>query len=76
MDVGLVKEGDRNFEFSVRSDHLGWTGLLLVTGSKPLPDAPPQGTVQDAAAFAAYLDKATNGGDWETEMVWYDIKAQ
>ncbi|MFS0735807.1 toll/interleukin-1 receptor domain-containing protein [Sphingomonas sp. 1P06PA] len=75
-DVGLVKEGDRGYEFSVRSDHVGWTGLLLVTGSKPLPEQPPQGTVQEAKAFADYLGRVTEGTDAEAEMVWYNIRPQ
>ncbi|MET0268912.1 MAG: toll/interleukin-1 receptor domain-containing protein [Sphingomonas sp.] len=71
-DVGFAKQG-RDYDFSLRSDHLGWTGLLLVTGGAPLPNVPPQGAVLDSGAFADYLRAAARTGDQQAEMVWYEI---
>ena len=71
-DVGFAKQG-RDYDFSLRSDHLGWTGLLLVTGATPLPDEPAQGTVRDSGAFADFLKRGSTSGGQKAEMVWYEI---
>lgn len=73
MDVGLKKVGDRRWEFNIYSDHVGWTGLFVIVGNRPLAQTRPQGTVQSAADFAATLRAATAQGDWDADMVWYRI---
>ncbi|SNS31917.1 TIR domain-containing protein [Sphingomonas laterariae] len=72
-DVGLVKQADGKWEFNIYPDHLGWTGLFVVVGDRPLAKAMPQGTVQGSAEFASTLREATAGGEWDADMVWFRI---
>ena len=75
-DVGLVHDTPKRYEFTLRSDHLGWTGLLLVTGDRPLPGNKAQYSVIGSHAFGAWLQRATDHGDWQTEMTWYRIQSR
>lgn len=72
-DVGLVKHGEKGWEFTIYPDHLGWTGLLLVAGDKPLAQKLEPGAVQSADGFAKTIAAATAGGQWDAEMVWFRI---
>lgn len=76
MDVGLVKQGDGEWEFNIYPDHLGWTGLFVIVGDRPLARTMPQGTVQPSAEFAQTLREATATGDWDADMVWFRIDPQ
>lgn len=76
MDVGLVKQGDGKWEFNIYPDHLGWTGLFVVVGDRPLAKSMPQGTVQPSAEFARSLREATAAGEWDADMVWFRIDPQ
>lgn len=73
LDVGFVKQGDGKWEFNIYPDHLGWTGLFVVVGNRPLAKAMPQGTVQPSAEFARTLREATAAGQWDADMVWFRI---
>lgn len=72
-DVGLVKTGEKGWEFTIYPDHLGWTGLLLVVGDGPLALKREQGTVESADEFAKTIAQATAKGQWDAEMVWFKI---
>lgn len=76
MDVGLVKQSDGKWEFNIYPDHLGWTGLFVIVGDRPLARAMPQGTVQPSAEFARTLREATAAGEWDADMVWFRIDPQ
>ena len=69
----IVENGDKNWEFSIYPDHLGWTGLLLVVGDSPLAQKKPPQTVQSASDFARTITAATQSGEWDAEMVWFRI---
>lgn len=72
-DVGLTSTAPDRYEFSIYPDHLGWTGLFLVVGDRPLAVTKPQGTVQSARDFAATLRRATAEGAWDADMTWFRI---
>jgi len=74
QDVGFSHDSGNHYEFTLRADHLGWTGLLLVTGDRPLPNNKPQMTVTGSHDFGDWLQSATDHGDWHTEMTWYRIQ--
>lgn len=76
QDVGLKKTGDRKWEFNIYPDHLGWTGLFLVVGDRPLAQTQPQLKVQRSGEFAQTLRAATAQGTWDADMVWFRIDAQ
>ncbi|ARS26767.1 toll/interleukin-1 receptor domain-containing protein [Sphingomonas sp. KC8] len=69
----LVKSADGKWEFNIYPDHLGWTGLFVIVGDRPLAKAMPQGTVQSSAEFARTLREATVNGEWDADMVWFRI---
>jgi hypothetical protein len=73
MDVGYQHPGDREWEFSIYPDHVGWTGLFVVVGDRPLGKVMPQGATQSSREFAATLREATREGEWDTDMVWFRI---
>jgi len=73
QDVGLKKTGDNKWEFNIYTDHLGWTGLFLVVGDRPLTQTKPQLTEQPSRDFAATLRAATAEGNWDADMVWFRI---
>ena len=73
-DVGYVEPKPREYEFSLRSDHTGWTGLILVVGDGDFAGALKQGEVHTAADFARILESGTAKGSWASEMVWYKIQ--
>ncbi len=80
-DVGYTHDDDRSYEFTLPATHTGWTGLLLVTGSRPLPrfTGRASGTElpgMDSHAFADWLGRATGAGAWQAEMTWYEIQAR
>lgn len=75
-DVGLVKAGNGKWEFNIYPDHLGWTGLFVVVGDRPLAKAMPQGTVQPSAEFARTLRAATASGEWDADMIWFRIDSR
>lgn len=72
-DVGLVKSGEKGWEFTIYPDHLGWTGLLIVVGDGALAKKREQGAVESADEFARTLAEATAKGQWDAEMVWFRI---
>ncbi len=69
----IVENGDKNWEFSIYPDHLGWTGLLLIVGDGPLAQKQPPQTVQSSADFARTITAATRSGKWDAEMVWFRV---
>jgi hypothetical protein len=73
-DVGYIEPKADSHEFSLRSDHIGWTGLILLTGSTPFAGKLTQGEVHTPADFAAIVERGTAGGGWASEMVWYKIE--
>jgi hypothetical protein len=73
-DVGYIEPKARSHEFSLRSDHVGWTGLILLTGSTPFAEPLTQGEVHDPADFARIVERGTTAGGWASEMVWYKIE--
>jgi len=73
-DVGYIEPKARAHEFSLRSDHVGWTGLILLTGSTPFAERLTQGEVHDPADFARIVERGTAAGGWASEMVWYKIE--
>ncbi|WP_380878231.1 hypothetical protein ACFB49_16140 [Sphingomonas sp. DBB INV C78] len=73
LPAELVKTGDGKWEFNIYPDHLGWTGLFVVVGDRPLAKSMPQGTVQPSAEFASTLREATAAGEWDADMVWFRI---
>lgn len=68
----IAKIGDNRFRLELDSDHVGWSGILLVTGKGPFDGklvGPPLG-----ARGPDWLDKfvsAAAQGGWQTDMVWY-----
>ena len=74
--VGFVQDNPRNYQFTLRADHLGWTGVLLVTGDGPLAANKPQYTVTGSHEFGDWLQSATSHGEWHTEMQWYRIQSR
>ena len=73
-DVGYIEPKERSHEFSLRSDHVGWTGLILLTGPEPFGEALTQGEVHAPADFAGIVERGTARGGWASEMVWYKIE--
>ena len=73
-DVGYVTPKPLSHEFSLRSDHTGWTGLILIVGDQPFGDKLTQGEVHTAPDFAKVLERGTATGHWASEMVWYKIE--
>jgi type II secretory pathway component PulM len=73
-DVGYVEPKANAHEFSLRSDHTGWTGLILLTGSTPFAGRLTQGEVDSPADFAGIVERGTSAGGWASEMVWYKIE--
>lgn len=73
-DVGYVEPKARTYEFSLRSDHTGWTGLILVVGDGDFAGTLKQGEVHTSADFARILEAGTAKGNWASEMVWYKIE--
>lgn len=63
--------GDR-YRLQVDLDHLGWSGLLLITGKGPFDEtiiAPPLGQ-RDAAWREKLVSLAVQRG-WQTDMIWF-----
>jgi len=73
-DVGYIEPKARAHEFSLRSDHTGWTGLILLTGNAPFDEPLIQGEVHQPADFARIVERGTRAGGWASEMVWYKIE--
>lgn len=73
-DVGYVEPRPETHEFSLRSDHVGWTGLILLVGDGDFAGTLRQGEVRAAADFARLVESGTAGGRWSSEMVWYKIE--
>jgi hypothetical protein len=73
-DVGYIEPKPRQYEFSLRSDHVGWTGLILMVGDGDFAGKLTQGEVHSAADFARMLEQGTASGQWASEMVWYKIE--
>jgi eukaryotic-like serine/threonine-protein kinase len=64
--------GDDTFQLLPATEHLGWSGILLVTGTGPFDDgliAPPV-TARSAEWRQRFLDTARRQG-WRAEMVWF-----
>lgn len=72
-DIGFKNPEEGRYEFNLYPDHLGWTGLFLIVGDKPLAKTEPQLTKQKSAAFVADLRQAIAGGNWDSDMFWYRI---
>lgn len=68
----ITVEPNDTYKLSMRTDHQGWSGILLLTGQGPfapeLVAAPPSG--RGADWNQKVLDAARAGG-WRAEMVWY-----
>lgn len=68
----ITVEPNDTYKLSMRTDHQGWSGILLLTGQGPfapeLVAAPPSGRGPDWNQKV--LDAARASG-WRAEMVWY-----
>ncbi|MDB5684630.1 MAG: hypothetical protein JWM75_2328 [Sphingomonas bacterium] len=73
-DVGYVQPQKGQHEFSLRSDHTGWTGLILIAGEGDFAGTLTQGEVRTATQFAQLLEQGTAASKWSSEMVWYKIE--
>jgi serine/threonine-protein kinase len=66
--------GNGRYRFTIDVNHLGWSGILLLTGkggfTKTLIAGPAGSRGADwPQRFAA----AAKGGDWRSEMVWFKM---
>jgi serine/threonine-protein kinase len=66
--------GNGRYRFTIDVNHLGWSGILLLTGkgsfAKTLIAGPAGSRGADwPQRFAA----AAQGGDWRSEMVWFKM---
>ena len=71
---GPIQKTAEGYRLQVDSDHLGWTGLLLVTGKPPFDSdlvAPPLGA-RGPDWLSKFVSTAAERG-WQTEMVWYKL---
>ncbi len=63
--------GDR-YRLQIDLDHIGWSGLLLLTGKGPFPAevvAPPFG--QRGADWRDRLTSLAAERGWTTDMIWF-----
>lgn len=64
--------GDR-YELHIDADHVGWSGVILISGQGPFPEeivAPPVGA-RGPNWQQQFLSMAAERG-WRVEMVWYE----
>jgi serine/threonine-protein kinase len=60
------------YRFQLNTDHMGWSGILLLSGQGPFDDGLLNGTTASRGADWAnkFLAQARQKG-WQAEMVWY-----
>lgn len=68
----ITAEPNDTYKLSMRTDHQGWSGILLLNGRGPFPAdliaAPPS---QRGPAWNQQILDAARAGGWRAEMVWY-----
>ncbi|WP_156842302.1 serine/threonine-protein kinase [Novosphingobium aquimarinum] len=71
--LALIEEtGPDRYRMGIDLDREGWSGLLLITGEAPFPEAivaPPPGQ-RDADWQARFAKTAAERG-WQTQTVWF-----
>jgi serine/threonine-protein kinase len=70
----FIDLGKGRYRFSVDINHLGWSGILLLTGKSGFSSGLVEGPARSRGAdwpqrFAA----AAKAGDWRSEMVWFKM---
>lgn len=71
-DVPIADLGQDRYRLQIDLDHVGWSGLLLVTGKGPFDPAivaPPLG--QRGADWREKLVEQAAEKGWQAEMVWF-----
>ncbi|MDQ8757652.1 serine/threonine-protein kinase [Sphingosinicella sp. LHD-64] len=69
----IANEGNDRYRLSIDLDHLGWSGIILVTGRAPFDVpivAPPVGS-RGPSWQQQFLSAAAERG-WRVEMVWFE----
>ncbi|WP_425229581.1 protein kinase domain-containing protein [Sphingomonas sp.] len=70
--VPITKLGGNRYRLQLDVDHQGWSGILLLTGKGPFPQAivaPPIGARGPDWLNRFVSTAAANG--WQSDMVWY-----
>jgi eukaryotic-like serine/threonine-protein kinase len=71
--AALIEEmPDGTYRMRIDLDHAGWSGLILVTGKAPFPEAvvtPPVG--QRGPDWREAFLAAAIANDWRAQMVWF-----
>ena len=71
-DPMISKIGGDSYRLQVRTDHSGWSGMLLILGKGPFDPKLLQGGAGDRGAdWPQKFKSAASQGGWKTEMVWY-----
>jgi eukaryotic-like serine/threonine-protein kinase len=72
ITTGFTPISKDKYRLEVDVNHTGWSGLLLLSGKKPVGASFVAGprTSRDAAWTQRFLSAARAGG-WKSEMVWF-----
>ena len=71
-DPMIGRIGGDSYRLQVRTDHSGWSGMLLILGKGPFDPKLLQGGGGDRGAdWPQKFKSAASQGGWKTEMVWY-----
>ena len=64
--------GGDSYRLSVITDHVGLSGLLLLTGKGPFdPTLIAAPTAERGPDWGKQIQAAARAGGWKAEMVWY-----
>jgi eukaryotic-like serine/threonine-protein kinase len=73
----VTKTGPDSYELTLYADHLGWSGLVLITGKGPFPAdiVRPELGARNAAWRDRFATAAERQG-WNADMLWFNIENQ
>jgi len=72
--VPIADLGNGRYRFSIDANHVGWSGILLLTGDGGFQDALVTGSAGSRGAdWPARFAAAARANGWRSEMTWFKM---